>query len=229
MKLLREMLHGILLALCVSALGQPAFADGISGLYFGASAGAAKISTNNAAFQTELQYEAAGLGTLDFTSASLHDRKAAWWANVGYMAWPFVGIEASYLHLDELYNQADGTFTSDVDGTSRFVGAATRLSSKGPALGLLFRVPIAENFDVNLRVADYYARTKLTNIVNSTNYQTAIETSNSSSLLAGAGLAYVFAGHLSARLDYLRMQHAGDSSTAKYNASLLMLGTSCTF
>jgi opacity protein-like surface antigen len=228
MKLQRPIYRSILPALCLAALSQPVIADGISGLYFGASAGIAKISANNAAFQDQLQSVAAGIGTLDFTSASLHDRKTAWWGDVGYMAWPFLGIEASYLHLGEVYNQVDGTFTPTGDAP-RFVGAATRLSSKGPALGLLFRVPVMENFDINVRIADYYARTTLTNIFNSTTYTTIVATANRSSLLAAVGASYVFAGHWSARLDYLRIEHAGDDSTGKYNAGVLTLGASYTF
>jgi opacity protein-like surface antigen len=228
MTLRRELHPGILLAMCFAVLGQHAVAEGISGLYFGAGAGIGKTSTNNAAFQNELQGEADGIGTLDFTSASLHDRKAAWWVDAGYMAWPFVGIEASYLHLGELYNQVDGTFKPTGD-ESRFVGAATRLSSKGPALGLLVRVPLMENFDINLRVADYYGRTTLTNIFNSNTYSTTVTTTTRSSLLAGLGASYVFAGHWSARLDYLRIEHAGDDSTGKYNAGVLTLGAGYTF
>ncbi len=195
---------------------------------FGGSAGWAKIDYDNSVFQTQLQNGVAGFGTLDFTSAALHDRKAAWWANAGYMAWPYVGIDASYLHLGELYNQVNGTYVAN-DGTTHSVGAATRVSSKGPALGLLFELPLTERFDVNLRIADYYARTTLTNIVNATSYSTTIQSANRSSLLAGLGVSYVFAGHWSARLDYLRIQDAGDGATGKYDAGILAIGASYTF
>lgn len=222
-------LNGTLILLVLGTFAAPALADGMEGLYLGGSGGLAKIGYDNSAFQTEVQNGVAGFGTLDFTSAELHDRKAAWWANAGYMAWPFVGIDASYLHLGEMYNQVNGTFVAN-DGTTRSVGAATRVSSRGPALGLLFQLPLTEHLDVNLRVADYYARTTLTNIVNSASYTTAIQTSNRSSLLAGLGVSYVFAGHWSARLDYLRIEHAGDSTTTgKYNAGILAAGLSYTF
>lgn len=220
--------QGMVFLLALSVLGRPAVAEGISGLYVGGSAGLAKIDYDNSAYQTQLQNAVAGFGTLDFTSAMLHDRKTAWWANVGYMAWPYVGIDASYLHLGELYNQVNGTFTAN-DGTTNAVGAATRVSSKGPALGLLFRLPLTENFDVNLRVADYYARTTLTNILNAASYSTTIQTANRSTLLAGLGVSYVFVGHWSARLDYLRIEHAGDNVTGKYNAGILAAGASYTF
>jgi len=131
--------------------------------------------------------------------------------------------------LGELYNQVTGTAVAN-DGATNFVGAATRVSSKGPALGLLFRLPLAENLDINLRVADYYARTTLTNILNAASYSTTIQTANGSSLLAGLGISYILAGHWSARLDYLRIEHAGDSATTgKYNAAILAVGASYTF
>jgi opacity protein-like surface antigen len=221
--------HQILFLLALTVINAPARADGIGGVYVGGSVGKAKIAYDNSAFQTQLQGAVSAFGTLDFTSASLQDRKTAWWANVGYMAWPYVGIDASYLHLGESYNQVNGTFTAN-DGTSNFAGAATRVSSKGPALGLLFQLPLMENLNVNVRVADYYARTTLTNIINAAMYTTTIQRSNRSSLLAGLGVSYVFAGHWSARLDFLRIEHAGDSATTgKYNAGLLTAGASYTF
>jgi opacity protein-like surface antigen len=225
----RRVRLGILVLILLGGHAQGVLADGVSGLYIGASGGVAKINYDNSAYQTQLQDAVVGFGNLDFTSASLHDRKTAWWANVGYMAWPFVGIDASYLHLGEMYNQVNGSFTAN-GGTVNSVGAATRVSSKGPALGLLFRLPLVEGLDINVRVADYYARTTLTNILNAASYSTTIQTSNRSSLLAGLGVAYVFAGHWSARLDYLRIEHAGDSATTgKYNAGILAAGASYTF
>jgi hypothetical protein len=49
-------------------------------------------------------------------------------------------------------------------------------------------------------------------------------------VLAGLGVSYVFLGHWSARLDYLRIEHAGDSNTTgRYNAGILAAGASYTF
>jgi opacity protein-like surface antigen len=145
------------------------------------------------------------------------------------MAWPYLGVDVSCLHLGELYNQVNGAFVQNDGTTSQSVGAATRVSSKDPALGLLFRLPLTEHFDVNLRVADYYARTTLTNILNAAADATMTQSSNQSSLLAGLGASYVFLGHWSARLDYLRIEHAGDSATGKYNVGILAVGASYTF
>jgi opacity protein-like surface antigen len=48
-------------------------------------------------------------------------------------------------------------------------------------------------------------------------------------LARGLGVSYVFLGHWSARLDYLRIQDAGNSTTGKYNAGILAAGASYTF
>ena len=229
MTLERRIQSGFLLLMALFALKQAACADGLTGLYIGGSVGVAKIATDTAAYQNELEGQVAGFGILEFTSAALEDRKTAWWVNTGYMAWRFVGIDASYLHLGELYYQAFGTYTPD-GGAAQSVGATTRLKSQGPALGLLFQLPLLENFNLNLRIADYYARTTLTNILTlPSSYTPTVQTANASSLLVGLGASYTFAGHWSARLDYLRVERAGDSTTGKYNASYLALGASYNF
>jgi opacity protein-like surface antigen len=225
----RRIHGGILLFIILLEFNQAVCAEGLTGLYVGGSIGVAKIATDTAAYQNELVSSVDGFGVLEFTSSTLEDRKTAWWVNTGYMAWPFLGIDVSYLHLGELYYQAFGTYAPD-GGTSESVGATTRLKSQGPALGLLFQLPLLEHFNLNLRIADYYARTTLTNILTlPTSYTPIVQTANGSSLLLGLGASYTFAGHWSARLDYLRVEHAGDSTTGKYNASYLAVGASYNF
>jgi opacity protein-like surface antigen len=225
----RRIQSGILILAALLAVDHAACAEGLSGFYIGGSVGVAQIATDTSAYQNELAGQVEGFGVLEFTSSALEDRKTAWWVNTGYMAWPYVGIDASYLHLGELYYQAFGTFTP-AGGASQSVGATTRLKSQGPALGLLFQLPLLENFNLNLRVADYFARTTLTNILSiPSSYTTTVQTANASSLLLGLGASYTIAGHWSARLDYLRVEHAGDSTTGKYNASYLALGASYNF
>jgi hypothetical protein len=228
MKLARSVLRCALIILFATAARAGRAAD-ISGLYIGASGGVAQIDTNNDLYESILQQSVAGAGTLDFTSTTLHKRKAAWWVNTGYMAWPYVGFEASYLDFGDLYNQAIGTFTP-TGGTAETVGAATRIRSQGPALGMLFRLPLTENFDVNFRAADYYSKTTLLNILNTKTYTTGMSTVSQSSLMAGVGAAYTIAGHWSARIDYLRVQKAGSSTKAVvYNVDMAALGFAYTF
>ncbi len=90
----------------------------------------------------------------------------------------------------------------------------TAVTSSGPALALLVRLPLAESWDINVRVGDFFGKTTLTTgfDVNSV-YTVSPQSARKSSLLAGVGGAYTFAGHWSVRLDYLRIDRAGDSST----------------
>ena len=115
------------------------------------------------------------------------------------------------------------------DGTSEYVYAATVLQSRGPALGLLFRLPLLENVDVNFRLADYYAHTELTSTLIAAEHTSGTVTSNSSSLLAGIGLSYTFAGHWLAKLDYLRVNQAGNDKTMKYDIGMASAGVAYAF
>ncbi len=218
----------VLLGLIV--LGHAARADEVSGVFIGGSVGRARIEANNALYQSQLESSIEGEGSLIFTKSSLSNRNTAWWADTGYMVWPYVGVEVSYLHFGKLRNQVAGSYTP-TGGTSEYVYAATFLSSDGPAVGLLFRLPLIENLDINFRLADYYSHTTLTNpLIAGASVGTTKQTANGSSLLVGVGGAYTFAGHWSAKLDYLRVNQAGNSSTTmKYDVGMLSVGVSYTF
>ena len=91
---------------------------------------------------------------------------------------------------------------------------------------MLVRLPLLENFDVNLRLADYCSgRTRLTNAVIAVSASTAWRDSkNSSSLLLGVGAAYTFYGHWSAKLDYTRViDQAGNSNSKVVGMTSTML------
>ncbi len=213
----------------LTALVQTGRAGDISGLYFGANAGAAQIDYDNALYQKQLESQAAGLGKLDFTDASLRKRNAAWWVDGGYMVSSYVGIETAYLHFGALYDHVSGNYTP-TGGATEGIIAATLVRSDGPELGLVFRLPMTESFAMNLRLGDYYGRTNLVNTLDVTRQSSTRETANSSSLLVGLGAAYTFDGHWSARLDYIRANQAGNSSTVvKYDVDMASAGISFTF
>ena len=230
MKLKRSAVqYGMVLVFGAAFLGQIVRADEVGGFYLGGSIGRAQIDTNNALYQSQLESQSAPYGSLVFTKAALSKRGTAWWVNTGYMVWPYLGFEASYLHFGELHNQVSGTYTP-TGGVSESVYAATLLRSAGPALGMMLRLPLLEGFDINFRLADYYGRTSLTNILVLNTPTAPKETANGSSLLLGVGAAYTFAGHWSAKLDYVRVGHAGnDTTVVKYNVDMLSVGGSYTF
>jgi opacity protein-like surface antigen len=213
----------------VSVLGATARADDIAGAYLGGSIAHARLDTDNARYQDEQEAQASNFGDLVFTKASLHKANPQWWANAGYMLLPYAGLEVSYLHFGALSNVVTGTYTP-TGGTAESVGATTLLRSEGPALGAVFRLSLAENVDLNFRLADYYGRTELTNTLTVKTVTATKLSSSDSSLLVGAGAAYTFAGHWSARIDYLRVDKAGnDTKVVKYNAALASVGLTYTF
>ena len=210
-------------------LGSHARADVDGGGFFvGGVVGRAPIATNVALYQSQLEASASGSGSLVFTKASLSKRDIAWSFDSGYMLRPYVGVEASYLHFGRVWNQLAGSFVP-TDGTSEYVYAATVLESRGPALGLLFRLPLIESFDVDFRLADYYAHTQLTSTLVAAEHTSGTVTSNSSSLLAEIGMSYSFAGHWLAKLDYLRVNQAGNDRTMKYDIGMASAGVAYAF
>ena len=218
--------------LCLLALpAAGSYAADTSGLYFGANFGRSQLGYDTSAYTRVITGEASGSGALDLTNWSLQKRAGAWSTEVGYMHWHYVGIEAAYLHLGELNYRVWGKYTPTL-ATAESIAATTSVLSRGPALSLVMRVPVAEGFDVNLRLGDYYARTTLENglYVSGHGYTTTRASASGSSLLYGAGASYTFDGHWSARLDYLRVSNAGDSATTgHYNADLATVGFSYTF
>jgi len=210
-------------------LGSPASADDEGGGFFvGGNVGRAPIETNNTSYQSQLAASASGDGSLVFTKASLSKRDIAWSFDSGYMFLPYLGVEASYLRFGRVSNKLAGSFLP-TDGTSEYVYAATLLESWGPALGLLFRLPLVENVDVNFRLADYYGHTTLTDTLIAAEHTSGTVTSNSSSLLAGVGLAYTFEGHWLAKLDYLHIGQAGSDKTMKYSIGMVSAGIAYAF
>ena len=203
-------------------------AEALTGLYLGGGYGRANNDYDTSIFDNQLkQLAASGQQTLTFHSSTLQKRTNAWTAEVGYMIWSNVGIEASYLHLGELAYRAYGTVKPPGDPLT----ATTSVLSRGPALALVFRIPLLESFDVNVRLGDYFARTTLTTgYAYQGSYNPQTVSSNGSSFMLGLGAAYTFLGHWSVRVDYRRIvQAGGGSGIGKYNADLATVGASYTF
>jgi hypothetical protein len=217
-------------ALLVAALGvQPtARADGASGVYVGGSAGRARNDYDTTLFESQLMTLAGNGGqTLTFSESVLRKRSNAWWAYVGDMRWSYIGIEALYLHLGELTYWSAGT----LQPPTQALAETTTVRSRGPAVALRFRIPVAEGFDLDLRIGDYYGKTTLFNVYEINSVVTPqTRSTTGSSLLLGLGAGYTFGGHWSARLDYLRINQSGDSATVgKYSVDLATAGLSYTF
>ena len=205
-------------------------ADGLSGVYFGGSFGRAQNTYDTGFVDDPYVESAAGSGyKLKFKSSSVQRWDNTWWGDAGYMPWDYVGIDAMFLHVGELTHRASGEVTIS-PGNQPFVDTAT-VTSHGPALSMRVRLPLAESFALDLRLGDYYAKTTLTaGALYRSKYTQDTQTHTGSSLLASCGAAYTFAGHWSIRLDYLRVNDAGNNTdVGKYSANLATVGASFTF
>jgi len=218
--------------ICGGALsGQPVLADGLSGLYLGGNFGRER-NEYDTAYVDDLYENAAksAFETLKFTNTSVNRLDDTWWANAGYMFSPNFGIDAAFIHLGELTYEAAGELVS-IANTKQPATITATVTSHGPALSLMLRLPIAESWDLDMRIGDYYAKTDLTTgLLFESKYKTVAQSASASSLLVTAGGAYNFAGHWSIRVDYLRVNQAGNSDTVgKYNVNAATAGVTFAF
>lgn len=227
----RRTVAGAWAALCLGVLlCHAARADDFSGVFVGANFGRALNSYNTGYIDQRYQTQAAQLGdTLGVTSRSVHRFVDVWWGDAGYYFTPNVGLDAAFLHLGEIRYKMAGKL--NVGGTEDATATSTEVTSHGPALSLLGRLPLTDWFEADLRLGDYLGKTDFYNrisVLGQSSIGTASKTN--SSLLAGVGGAFSFAGHWSARLDYLRVNKTGDSATSgKFSVNLATAGVSFTF
>lgn len=219
----------LLLAVGSAVAPYEAGAQESEGWYLGGNFGRSTNHYDTSAYEHYLESLAGSTESLKFTSSSVQRRANAWWAEAGYMRWPHVGIELDFIHVGELAYHGNGTLTT-TGKPDKALEAVTNVSSRGPALSLRARVPLADGLDLNLRLGDYYGRTATTRgYALGSFYSPTTKTSTVSSLLVGAGLAYTLDFHFSVHADYLRINQTGDSSTGRFNADMITAGLSYTF
>jgi opacity protein-like surface antigen len=211
------------------ACAHAARADGLSGVYVGGSFGWAQNEYDPAYINDLYISSAKDAGdALKYRSTSVHKADDAWWANAGYMAWPYLGIDASFIHLGEWTYRGTGSVQTS-DGRLPVITTGT-VTSHGPALALLARLPLADSLDADIRVGDYYGKTTLVSGLDfNSKYTTTVQSTSKSSLLLSAGAVYTFVGHWSVRLDYLRVNQAGGGQTGKYDVNVAAAGVAFTF
>jgi OmpA-like transmembrane domain len=210
--------------------GRSARADDLNGVYLGASFGRAQNRYDPAFIDDQLQAEAKAAGdTLKYTSSSIQRGDNTWWVNAGYMPWSYVGIDAAFFHLGELTYRAAGELTG-LFASYPVISTAT-VTSHGPALSVLARLPLTDSLGIDIRLGDYLGKTDLTSgVLFRSRYTTTPQSATSSSLLVSVGGAYTLAGHWSVRVDYLRINQAGNSSSVgQYNVNLATAGVAYTF
>ncbi|MGO8856341.1 MAG: outer membrane beta-barrel protein [Steroidobacteraceae bacterium] len=226
----RTMIGMMWCAVGTVGLAQTAAADTLTGLYVGGNYGAARNEYQTSFVDDQYQQAAMSAGdSLDITTTSVRRSGDTWWVDAGYMPWVYVGFDAAFFHLPELTHRTSGTLQTAIGGEP-IVTTAT-VTSRGPAVSLVARVPLTESLELGMRVGDYFGKTTLTTglELNST-YSSSPQSASKSSLLVGIGGAYTFAGHWSLRLDYLRFDHAGDSRTVgTFSMNMATAGVAFTF
>jgi opacity protein-like surface antigen len=217
--------------LCLgAALCPAAHAVDFSGVYVGGNVGRALNSYNTGYIDQQYETQAVEVGdSLGITSRSVHRFDYVWWADAGYYFTPYVALDAAFLHLGEIRYKTTGQI--NVVGVENATATSTEVTSHGPALSLLGRLPLTDALEADLRVGDYFGKTVFYSRIDAFGQSSTVAASKStSSLLAGVGAAYSFAGHWSVRLDYLRVQKTGDSaSSGKFSVNVASAGVSFTF
>jgi len=222
--------HAFLLTTVFAMAEQSATADDLSGAYVGGNFGRAKNSYDTGFVDSQISSGATSAGdTLDIMKRSTTRYSDFWSADVGYFFAPYIGVEAAFLHVGQVRYISVGSLINSASNDS--LETTTEVTSHGPALSLIFRLPLAEAFEADIRLGDYLGKTTFDNDVSvGANSSFISPSSSSSSLLVGAGAAYSIAGHCSFRLDYLRIQQAGSSDTGgKFNVNVMTVGLSYTF
>jgi opacity protein-like surface antigen len=213
-----------------ATLDEKVLADEMSGAYLGGNFGRARNSYGTGFIDSEIENAATGAGdTVNLTAKSIRRMSDAWWVNTGYFLTPYVGIDAAFLHIGEIKYVAVGTLTSSSGSGS--ISTTNEITSHGPALSLILRLPIAESLEADLRVGDYYGKATLDNTLTvGADSEFTPSSKSGSSLLIGVGASYTIEGHWSIRLDYLRVNQTGDSDTVgKFSVNLATAGVSYTF
>jgi hypothetical protein len=214
----------------VGVYGDAHADDADAGAYFGGNFGRAHNTYDTGFIDSEL----AAAATADDDSAAYRARSTrrmsdVWWAEAGYLFNPYIGLEAAFFHVGEIKYWAVGTLTTPTGVDS--LSTKSEISSSGPALSLLLRLPLTTAFEADLRVGDYYGKTiSNTRVTVNASSEPTSTTKSGSSLLVGVGAAYTVAAHWSVRADLLRVNKAGDSSTVgTFSVNLVTVGASYTF
>jgi hypothetical protein len=211
-----------------TTFSQAVMADGLDGVYLGGHFGWSRSSYETGFINDQLQSLASAGDLLQFGSSSADRSSRVWWANSGYWFGEHFGFDAAFLHLGELtYRVAETLKTSTGDEP---IATAATVSSRGPAISLLGRLPLTDALEIDMRLGDYDGKsTRTTRLEFNSIFGTSTQSTSKSSLLIGAGGGYTFAEHWTVRLDFIRINQAGDTSVGKFNVDLASAGVTFTF
>jgi hypothetical protein len=214
----------------VGVVSPAARADDAGGAYFGGNFGRAHNTYDSGLIDSQIAGIAAASGdTLSYSDRSTQRMSDVWWVDAGYLFNPYVGIEAEFFHLGEFKYEFSGTLAGP--GGDESISTKTEVTSHGPALSLLLRLPFSESFAADLRIGDYYGKATANALITvGSTGGPGSSSKTTSSLVVGVGAAYTFAAHWSLRGDVLRVNKTGDDgTTGVFSVNMVTLGASYTF
>jgi len=195
-----------IVSLCI--LAEPAMADEMTGLYFGANALNLLSTYRRATLDDGMTAAFGGAKNGYAMGPSSTDRShLSWTVDVGYMLTPNFGVELSFLDFGPFRYSGYGTVTSSADGNASDIHLNLDVRTHGPALAVVGVLPMTNFWDLTARVGAFQAKTKST-------FHTTVGDSgdsgnfsqNTTSVLASVGTAFTLTTHCVLRMDYLRIQ-----------------------
>jgi opacity protein-like surface antigen len=153
------------------------------------------------------------------------DRGSAWGLFAGYRIMRYAAVELAYQNLGKLQESGNAAVilpTKIPLGTLYFGEFKRELETSGPSLSALGILPITDAWSVYARAGVLFADMKLASSIAGYNASTS---SNSQSLLWGAGTQFDFGAHWSVRADFQRFNDVGETGdTGRADIDLLSLG-----
>ena len=214
---------GLLLSLVLASWAQ---AGTFNGLYLEADFGRARNNYDTKSLDSQWQGLAAEEHqTLKITARSDERDADVWSASAGYLFSDYVGVEAGFVHAGELRHAARATVSAA--GTAvQNASLNAEVTSHGPLLALIGRLPLLEGVDLDVRVGAYDGRSVFDDVLTLGNHSAPGSAEKSKvSLLAGVGVGVKVVDQLSFRVAYLHLNHTGDAATTgRFNVDMATAG-----
>lgn len=152
-------------------------------------------------------------------------RSSAWGAFAGYRIMRYAAVELTYQNLGKLEESGNALVvipTKTPLGTPVSGEFKRELETSGPSVSALGILPITDAWSVYARAGVLVADMKLTSSIAG---YTGSTSTDSTSLLWGAGTQFDFGAHWSVRADFQRFNDVGETEvTGRADIDLLSLG-----
>jgi opacity protein-like surface antigen len=168
-------------------------------------------------------------GTLTLDSTSVEKNGSIWSAGLGYRMGENFAVEATYLDLGKIHYETFGT--AQLSGKARASHVELDTKSRGPALALVWALPLWNEWGVDARAGVYRGQTN-TDLVSTLDAEATTHSVSrtSMSLLLGIGGSYLATEHLTVRLDYLHLNDIKEKSLADgFDADIVTAGVTYEF